>query len=132
MKRARKSSKLFRYLVGMSPQAFDELMAILKDKDTSARFKLPLEERVFMTLFYLRHRPTFALLSLLFDIHESSARRTVQMMKEFLKDYISFPEKTRKKRTNSIEGLMLEILGLDLLINKKNPQKRKTKKKKDK
>ncbi len=33
------------------------------------KFKLSLEERVFMTLFFLRHYLTFALLGFLFELH---------------------------------------------------------------
>ncbi|GEM_PF-6295346 len=37
------------------------------------KFKLSLEERVFMTLFFPRHYLTFALLGFLFELHESNA-----------------------------------------------------------
>jgi len=37
------------------------------------KFKLSLQERVFMTLFFLRHYLTFALLGFLFELHESNA-----------------------------------------------------------
>ncbi len=47
------------------------------------KFKLSLEERVFMTLFFLRHYLTFALLGFLFELHESNAYRNLEMMKSF-------------------------------------------------
>ncbi|MQK95514.1 transposase family protein, partial [Escherichia coli] len=75
------------------------------------KFKLSLEERVFMTLFFLRHYPTFALLGFLFDLHESNAYRNVEMMKEFLREHLPLPEKVRRKRISSIDELLDEMAG---------------------
>ncbi|MFA4029186.1 MAG: hypothetical protein GDYSWBUE_001966 [Candidatus Fervidibacterota bacterium] len=41
------------------------------------------ERKVFITLFFLRHYLTFALLGFLFELHESNAYRNFEMMKIF-------------------------------------------------
>lgn len=81
------------------------------------KFKLSLEGRVFMTLFFLRHYPTFALLGFLFDLHESNAYRNVEMMKEFLREHLPLPEKVREKRISSIDELLDEMAEIELLID---------------
>jgi len=91
LEKAKKSPNFFRRLTGISLQEFDELMAVLKkaypdyerrrlsrrerEREIGAggKFKLSLQERVFMTLFFLRHYLTFALLGFLFELHESNA-----------------------------------------------------------
>ncbi len=47
------------------------------------KFKLSLQERAFMTLFFFRHYLNFALSGFLFELHESNAFRNVEMMKSF-------------------------------------------------
>ncbi|MFN4132512.1 MAG: transposase family protein [Caldimicrobium sp.] len=133
--KARKYPNLFRRLVGISPQDFDKLIATLekhymhfqrkrlsrrereRDIGAGAKFKLSLEQRVFMTLFFLRHYTTFALLGFLFDLHESNAYRNVEIMKEFLKEYIPLPNKVKKKKISSLDELLEEIPHVELLID---------------
>ena len=101
LEKAQKSPNLFRRLTGISLQEFDELMAVLREAypdyerrrlsrrkrergiGAGGKFKLSLEERVFMTLFFLRHYLTFALLGFLFELHENNAYRNLEMMKSF-------------------------------------------------
>jgi len=91
--KSQKSPTIFRRLTGISLKAFEELMTVLKKaypdferRRLSRRrergvgvggkfkkFKLSLEEGVFMTLFFLRSYLTFALFGFLFELHESNA-----------------------------------------------------------
>ncbi len=91
LQRAKKSPTIFPRLTDVTPQAFEELMTALKKAypeferkrlsrrergrgiGAGGKFKLSLQERVFMTLFFLRHYLTFALLGFLFELHESNA-----------------------------------------------------------
>ncbi len=71
-----------------------------REREIGARgkFKLSLEERVFMTLFFLRHYLTFALLGFLFELHESNAYRNLEMMKSFLREHLPLPERVGEKK----------------------------------
>ncbi|MGQ9729574.1 MAG: helix-turn-helix domain-containing protein [Candidatus Fervidibacter sp.] len=66
---------------------FQRLRLYRKDRKRAigagGKFKLSLDERVFMTLFFLRHYPVYALLGFLFDLHESNAYRNVEAMKRY-------------------------------------------------
>jgi len=114
LQRAKKSPTIFRHLTDITPQAFEELMTVLKETypeferkrlsrrereiGAGGKFKLSLEERVFMTLFFLRHYLTFALLGFLFELHESNAYRNLEMMKSFLREHLPLPERVRRRR----------------------------------
>lgn len=91
------------------------------------KFKLPLPERVVMTLFFLRHYPTFALLGFLFGLHESNAYRNVEMMKEFIGRHLPLPERVRKKRISSLGELLEEMPEVSLLIDATEQERRKPK-----
>ncbi len=52
------------------------------------KFKLSLEGLMVMTLFFLRHYPTYAVRGVLFGLHESNAYRDVQMMQAFMCAYL--------------------------------------------
>ncbi len=67
------------------------------------KFKLSLEERVFMTLFALRLYPTGALLGFLFDLDESNAFRNVQITKAFLAEHLLLPKQVRKQRIAGVD-----------------------------
>ncbi len=81
------------------------------------KFKLSLEERVFIALFFLRHYLTYALLGFLFDLHESNAYRNVKVMKEFLREHLPLSERVRGKRTGSIDEFLEEMPEIELLID---------------
>jgi len=101
LEKVKKSHNLFRRPTGISLQEFDELMAVLREAypdyerkrlsrrkrereiGAGGKFKLSLEEKVFMTLFFLRHYTTYTLLGFLFELHKSNAYRNVEMMKSF-------------------------------------------------
>lgn len=78
------------------------------------KFKPHLEERVFVTLFFLRRYPN--MLCFLFDIHEGNAFRDVAITKEFLKGYIPLPERVRDKKISSLDELFSEISELEIII----------------
>jgi hypothetical protein len=65
------------------------------------KFKLTLEERVFMTLFALRLYSTWTLLGFLFDLDESNAFRDAQITQAFLAEHLPLPERVRKQRIGS-------------------------------
>jgi len=125
LQRAKKSPTIFPRLTDVTPQAFEELMTALKkaypeferkrlsrrgrEIGAGGKFKLSLEERVFMTLFFLRHYLTFALLGFLFELHESNAYRNVEMMKSFLREHLPLPERVREKKISSFEDLLEEM-----------------------
>lgn len=145
LEKAKKSPTIFRRITGIPPQAFEELMAALKKAypdferrrlsrrkrergiGAGGKFKLSLEERVFMTLFFLRHYPTYALLGFLFELHESNAYRNVEIMKEFLREHVPLPKRVREKRISSMEELMEEMPEIELIIDATEQERQKPK-----
>lgn len=120
LERAKKSPTIFRRLTGLSLQAFKELMENLekaypefekrrlsrKDRKRAigagGKFKLSLAERVFMTLFFLRHYPTYALLGFLFDLHESNAFRDSSITKDFFERPYPFAREDKGEKDKLI------------------------------
>lgn len=67
---------------------------------------MSLAERVFMTLFFLRHYPVSALLGSLFALPESNAYSDVEMMTGFISKFVPLPERVRqKKRLQEKKGM---------------------------
>ena len=145
IERAKRSPAIFQRLTGISPQAFEELMDVLKKAypdferrrlsrrrreraiGAGGKFKFSLEERVFMTLFFLRNYPTFALLGFLFELHESNAYRNVEMMKGFLSEHVPLPERVRGKRISSIDELLKEMPEIELVIDATEQERQRAK-----
>ncbi len=143
--RAKDYPTLFRRLTGLSVEAFEQLMEVLtkaypaferarlqrRDRKRAigagGKFKLSLSERVIMTLFFLRHYPTYALLGFLFGLHESNAFRNVEIMKRFLAKHLPLPERIRKERISSLEELLEEEPEISLLIDTTEQERRKPK-----
>jgi len=135
LEKAQKSPTIFRRLTDITPQAFEELMTVLKKAypeferkrlsrrerergiGAGGKFKLSLQERVFVNLFFLRHYTTYALLGFLFELHESNAYRNVEMMKSFLRGHLPLPERVREKKISSFDELMDEIPEIELVID---------------
>jgi len=90
LERAKNCPAIFRRLIGISPQTFDELMSLLKEVypdferrrlsrrkkgkgiGAGGKFKLSLEERVFMTLFFFATILLSPFWVFLFELHESN------------------------------------------------------------
>lgn len=81
------------------------------------KFKLCLEGLMVMTLFFLRHCPTYAVLGVLFGLHESNAYRDVQMMQAFMCAYLPLPERVRQTKLRSVAQLLVEEPQLEVLID---------------
>lgn len=143
--KAKKYPTFFRHLTGISLETFEDLMKVLTEEypeferkglsekerqraiGVGRKFKLSLQERVFMTLFFHRHYPTYEFLGFLFDLHESNAIRNVRMMKKFISRYIPFPERVRKKRINFLLELLEEISEIEVLIDATEQERQKAK-----
>jgi len=80
-----------------------------------------------MTLFFLRHYLTFALLGFLFELHESNAYRNLEMMKSFLREHLPLPERVREKKISSFEDLLEEMAEIELLIDATEQERRRAK-----
>ncbi len=74
-----------------------------------------------MTLFFLRHYLTFALLGFLFELHESNAYRN------FLREHLPLPERVREKKISSFEDLLEEMAEIELLIDATEQERRRPK-----
>ncbi len=133
--RIKKEPALFKRLTGVSLQTFEQMLGVLEpaypeflrqrlsraDRQRAigagGKFKLSLEGLVLMTLFFLRHYPTYAVLGVLFGLHESNAYRDVQMMQAFLSAYFPLPERVRQTKLRSVAQLLVEEPQLEVLID---------------
>ena len=71
-------------------------------------FKLPLEERMLMTLMYYRLYITYGLLGYIFDLDQSNVYRDIALLEPVFKTCIPIPEKMTKRtrRIGTIEELL--------------------------
>lgn len=82
------STKLFRRLTGVTQKTFKKMVNVVReqeDKQTVGRkSKLSAEDKVLMTLQYLREYPTLLRLGVDWGIHESNAQRIVTQTEKHL------------------------------------------------
>lgn len=109
--RLRRSPNAFRQLTGITPDAFDRLLAQLtplhdaaeaRRKDRPGRrrkpgagpkHKLPLSDRLLMLLIYYRTYTTHAFLGFLFGIDDSAVGRNINPLQPLLAGIFRIPER---------------------------------------
>src|SRR4051794_29100644 len=109
--RLRRMPDTFRQLTGITPEAFDQLVAELgpryQQADTGGKtrrsrqrkpgagrkFALPLADRLLMLLMYYRTYTTHALLGFLFGIDQSSVCRNINPLQPLLAGIFRIPER---------------------------------------
>src|SRR3954453_4560719 len=109
--RLRRSPNSFRQLTGITPDAFDRLLAQLtplyaradaRRKDRPGRqrkpgagpkHKLPLSDRLLMLLIYYRTYATHALLGFLFGVDDSAVGRNINPIQPLLAGIFRIPER---------------------------------------
>src|SRR5436309_15547203 len=109
--RLRKTPKAFRRLTGITPAAFDRLLAQLtpRHQQADARRKaqpgrnrkpgggpkhtLPLTDRLLMLLIYYRTYITHAFLGFLFGIDDSTVGRNINPLQPLLAGIFRIPER---------------------------------------
>ena len=109
--RLRRSPNAFRQLTGITPDAFDRLLAELIPKHEQAdarrkdrpgrkrkpgagpKHKLPLADRLLMLLIYYRTYATHALLGFLFGVDDSVVGRNINPLQPLLAGIFRIPER---------------------------------------
>src|ERR671921_2174713 len=109
--RLRRSPKAFRQLTGITPAAFDRLLADLtpryeqadaRRKDRPGRRRrpgagrkhaLPLSDRLLMLLIYYRTYTTHAFLGFLFGVDDSAVGRNINPLQPLLAGIFRIPER---------------------------------------
>src|SRR3954468_588404 len=109
--RLRRSPNAFRQLTGITPDAFDRLLAQLtpryeradgRRKDRPGRkrkpgagpkHKLPLSDRLLMLLIYYRTYVTHAFLGFLFGVDDSAVGRNINPLQPLLAGIFRIPER---------------------------------------
>ena len=80
--------KQFKRLTGVLPKTFKKMVNLVRDKEDSQRAgrksKLSAEDKVLMTLAYLREYPTLLRLGVDWGVHESTAQRIVTRTEKLL------------------------------------------------
>src|SRR5689334_22242755 len=109
--RLRRSPNAFRQLTGITPDAFDRLLAQLTPRYEQAdarrkarpdrrrkpgagpKHKLPLSDRLLMLLIYYRTYVTHAFLGFLFDLDDSAVGRNINPLQPLLAGIFRIPER---------------------------------------
>ena len=124
--RLRRAPDTFRQLTGITPEAFDLLLAELEPRyqqaDTKRRtrrprqrkpgagrkFALPLADRLLMLLMYYRTYTTHALLGFLFGIDDSSVCRNINPLQPLLAGIFRIPERRIELEPDEIRELFFD------------------------
>lgn len=106
----------FRRLVGVKPRLFRRLVRALEEQEKSKKkagrpSELTIEDRLLMTLQYLREYPTLLRLGVDWGVHESTAQRIVTRTEKALLDSGKFSLPSKKKLK---EGLSFEVVLVDV------------------
>src|SRR5215203_1562889 len=109
--RSRRMPDTFRQLTGITPEAFDRLLAELEPRYQQAdakrkkkpgrrrkpgagrKFTLPLTDRLLMLLMYYRTYTTHAFLGFLFGVDDSSVGRNINPLQPLLAGIFRIPER---------------------------------------
>src|SRR4051812_44012943 len=109
--RLKRSAKTFRRLTGITPAAFDRLLADLEPRHAAADAKrkgrpgrrrkpgagrkhaLPLADRLLMLLIYYRTYTTHAFLGFLFGVDDSAVGRNINPLQPLLAGIFRIPER---------------------------------------
>jgi DDE superfamily endonuclease/Helix-turn-helix of DDE superfamily endonuclease len=124
--RLRRSPNAFRQLTGITPDAFDRLLAQLtpryeqadaRRKDRPGRkrkpgagpkHKLPLSDRLLMLLIYYRTYVTHAFLGFLFGVDDSAVGRNINPLQPLLAGIFRIPERRVKLDPEDIRELFFD------------------------
>jgi hypothetical protein len=124
--RLRRMPDTFRQLTGITPEAFDRLLAELEPRYQRAdatrktrrprqrkpgagrQFALPLTDRLLMLLMYYRTYTTHALLGFLFGIDDSSVGRNINPLQPLLAGIFRIPERRVELEPDEIRELFFD------------------------
>src|SRR4051794_4694984 len=124
--RLKKSPTSFRLLTGITPGAFDALLAELAPRYEAAearrkgrpgrrrkpgggrKFALPLADRLLMLLVYYRTYTTHAFLGFLFGIDDSSVCRNINPLQPLLAGIFRIPERRIELEPDEIRELFFD------------------------
>lgn len=127
--RLKRSPSSFRLLTGITPAAFDALLAELAPRYAAAearrkgrpgrkrkpgggrKFDLPLADRLLMLLIYYRTYVTHALLAFLFGTHQSSVCRNINPLQPLLAGVFRIPERRVELREDEVRELFFDCAG---------------------
>jgi hypothetical protein len=116
----------FRQLTGITPEAFDQLLAELEPRYQQAerkrktrrtrrrkpgagrKFALPLSDRLLMLLMYYRTYTTHALLGFLFGIDDSSVCRNINPLQPLLAGIFRIPERRIELEPDEVRELFFD------------------------
>src|SRR5215207_9978310 len=116
----------FRQLTGITPEAFDRLLAELEPRYQQAeakrktrrprqrkpgagrKFALPLADRLLMLLMYYRTYTTHAFLGFLFGVDDSSVGRTINPLQPLMADIFRIPERRVVLQPDEIRELFFD------------------------
>lgn len=109
-------SKQFRRLVGVKPRTFKRMLRALEAHEQrkvkpGRSSKLSLEDRLLMTLQYLREYPTLLRLGVDWGVHESTAQRMVTRTEKALLNSgeFSLPGKKALKPGTTFEVVVVDV-----------------------
>jgi hypothetical protein len=124
--RLRRSPHAFRQLTGITPDAFDRLLAQLSPRNEQAdarrkdrpgrrrkpgagpKHKLPLSDRLLMLLIYYRTYTTHAFLGFLFDLDDSAVGRNINPLQPLLAGIFRIPERRIKLDPEEMRELFFD------------------------
>jgi hypothetical protein len=124
--RLKRAPKTFRQLTGITPAAFDQLLAELTPHYDAAEVKrktrrprqrkpgagrkhvLPLADRLLMLLIYYRTYTTHALLGFLFGVDDSSVGRNINPLQPLLAGIFRIPERRVELEPDEIRELFFD------------------------
>jgi hypothetical protein len=124
--RLKRMPDTFRQLTGITPEAFDRLLAELEPRYQQAdakrkarrtrrrkpgagrKFTLPLADRLLMLLMYYRTYTTHAFLGFLFGIDDSSVGRNINPLQPLLAGIFRIPERRVELEPGEIRELFFD------------------------
>lgn len=124
--RLRRMPDTFRQLTGITPEAFDRLLAELEPRYQQAdtkrktrrtrqrkpgagrKFALPLADRLLMLLMYYRTYTTHAFLGFLFGVDDSSVCRNINPLQPLLAGIFRIPERRIELKPDEIRELFFD------------------------
>jgi DDE superfamily endonuclease len=124
--RLKRSAETFRQLTGITPAAFDHLLAQLRPRYEAAdarrkdrpgrrrkpgagrKHALPLADRLLMLLVYYRTYTTHAVLGFLFGVDDSAVGRNINPLQPLLAGIFRIPERRVELRPDEIRELFFD------------------------
>ncbi len=120
-------TKQFRRLIGVKPRTFRRMVRALEEQEKTKNkagrpSALSVEDRLLMTLQYLREYPTLLRLGVDWGVHESTAQRMVTRTEQALLDSGKFrlPGKKILRTGLSFEVVVVDVAESQVERPKKN------------